>query len=93
MDEITQFISARNAAIETAGLARDYLKAAEAATAKAEELGRAAGIKVSKIHEGLPRITGRIEFPEGQMPAPRDVETLPGVALASNQALDTEAAA
>jgi hypothetical protein len=93
MDEIAQFISARNAAIEIAGLARDYLRAAEGAKAKAEELGRAAGIKVSKIHEGLPRITARIGFPEGQMPAPRDVETLPGVALAANHALGPDAAA
>jgi hypothetical protein len=82
MDDITRFVEARGRAIDLAGLARDYLKAAEDARKIAEDLGREAGLKVSKIHEGLPRITGKVEFPEGQMPTPRDVTTLPGVALA-----------
>lgn len=62
-DKISDFIAARARAIEAAEAAKPHFEAAERAIAQAEELGRAAGIKVSMIREGLPSLTYSLKLP------------------------------
>lgn len=75
MKELQDFLDAKNALIDRALELQPQVRALEAEAMRVESLGRTAGLKASKVREGMPRITFRIDWPEGQEPVRRDPET------------------
>jgi hypothetical protein len=67
-DKLNEYIAARSRALDSTAIARDYAQIAEEDIAAAEELGRAAGMKAAAVKGGVPQISVKFTFPEGQEP-------------------------
>lgn len=75
-DDFDAFRDAKAKAFDLVNALRPLLAAADKAIHEAEQYGRAAEIKVSRIHASLPSLSHKITFPEGlEPPAPVEATT------------------
>lgn len=77
-DDFDKFRDAKAKAFDLVNNLRPLLAEADAAIQAAEDAGRAAEIKVSRIHASLPSLSHKITWPEGlepPMPEPANMTT------------------